>query len=111
MRAGAFRHTVAVQVRSESAGTMGAGGSVSWATVSGMGSVRASIWPLKGVELIDAMKLTAKATHRIRMRYRSGITTANRLYWSDGGKTYNIVSMIDPDERHRMLEMLCEEVT
>lgn len=108
MRAGELRHTIAIQESSESADGMG-GYTTSWSTVSGMGSVPAAVWPLRSGEVLDAMKLEHQITHRIRIRYRSGITTKMRVYWSDKSKTFNIVSLINPDERNIMLEMLCLE--
>lgn len=108
MRAGALRHTIAIQEASETSDGMG-GSSVTFANVSGMGSVPAAVWPLKATERIDAMKLEHQVTHKVRIRYRSGITTKMRVNWSDKSKTFNIVGIINPDERNIMLELLCLE--
>uniref|UniRef100_A0A6M3K9C6 Putative head-tail joining protein n=1 Tax=viral metagenome TaxID=1070528 RepID=A0A6M3K9C6_9ZZZZ len=110
MRSGQLRHMIAIQEQTDTADGMG-GYTTAWADVSGMSSVPAAIWPLKSAERIDAMKLEHEVTHRIRIRYRSGVTTKMRIYWSDKTKTFNIVSIINPDERNIMLEMLATEET
>ena len=110
MRAGTLRHTIAIQERTETSDGMG-GSTEAWTDVAGMGSVPAAIWPMRGVERLDAMKLEFKEPRKIRIRYRSGIDTANRIYWSDKGKTFNIVSINNPDERNIYLEMICTEET
>ena len=108
MRSGLLRHIVAIQEQTEVADGMG-GASLTWAAVSGMASVPAAIWPLKATERLDAMKLEMKVTHRIRIRHRSGITAKMRIYWSNKVRTFNIISIINPDERNIMLDMICTE--
>lgn len=109
MRSGQLRHTIAIQESTPTADGMG-GSTVAWTTVSGMGLVRAAIWPLNSAERLDAMKLESKTTYRIRIRYRSGITSKMRVYWSDKDKTFNIVGApTNLDERNRWLEFLATE--
>jgi SPP1 family predicted phage head-tail adaptor len=48
-------------------------------------------------------------SHRIRIRYRSDITSAWRIYYADAGKYYNIVGIIDPNMRHWVLDLMCLE--
>lgn len=108
MRAGALRHKIAIQEQTDTSDGMG-GFSTSWSNVSGMGSVPAAIWPLKSDERIDAMKLEHEVTHRVRIRYRSGVTTKMRISWDS--RTFNIISILNPDEKNVMLEMLVMEET
>ena len=108
MRAGILRHTIAIQERTETEDGMG-GFTETYAAVSGMGSVPAAIWPLRSTERLDAMKLEHQITHKIRIRYRSGIDTSMRIYWSDKSKTFNIISITNPDERNILLDMLAVE--
>ena len=108
MRAGTLRHTIAIQEKTQTDDGM-SGFTESWSDVSGMGSIPAAVWPLKSIEHLDAMKLEHQVTHRIRIRYRSGIDTSMRIYWSDKSKTFNIISIINPDERNIMLEFLALE--
>jgi len=80
MRAGQLRHKVAVQVRTEVTDNMG-GYTETWATVTGMSAVPALVAPLRSNERLESMKLENDVTHRIMMRYRSGINLKNRIYW------------------------------
>ena len=106
MRAGELRHIISIQEESPTPDGMG-GENLTWAAVSGMDSVPAAIWPLRSNERLDMMKLENEVTHKIRIRYRSGITTKNRVLF--GPRTFNIVSLINPDERNIMLEILAVE--
>jgi SPP1 family predicted phage head-tail adaptor len=68
---------------------------------------RASIWPLRANEQIENMKVDLKVTHRIRIRYLSGVTTAMRIKFGD--RYFNLTSQINENERNRTLEFLAEE--
>lgn len=70
--------------------------------------VRASIWPIKATEQLDNMKAELSVTHRIRIRYLSGITADMRI--EHGSRHFDIRSLINPEERNRMIEILAEEV-
>jgi SPP1 family predicted phage head-tail adaptor len=108
MRAGLLKHTIAIQVQTDVADGIG-GFTNTWADVTGMSKVRAAIWALPGAERVDAMKLEFEGPRRIRIRYRTGITTKNRIYWADKAKTFNIKSITNIDERNRMIELFCTE--
>jgi SPP1 family predicted phage head-tail adaptor len=108
LRAGELRHRIAIQEVTETPDGMG-GFTTSWANVSGMGSVPAAIWPLRGAERLDSLKMEFQNTRRIRIRYRSGITTKMRVYWTAESKTFNIIDISRPDERNIYLELLCTE--
>lgn len=108
MRAGQLRHRIAIQESTDTPD--GAGGfTSSWADISGMESVPAAIWPLSSKESLDSMKLELSVTHKIRIRYRSGITAKNRIKF--GSRYFNIISLINPDERNRILDILAIEDT
>jgi len=106
LRAGGLRHRISLQVQTETEDGMG-GSSLDWAAVTGLSSVPAAIWPVSSKERIDSMKLELQITHKIRMRYISGITAKHRIVF--GSRTFNITSIINPDERNIMLDMLCTE--
>lgn len=106
MKAGTLRHRITIQERTETRDAIG-GFSETWATLSGNASVPAAIWPIKSAEALDAQKLENQVTHRIRIRYRSGITTKHRIVF--GSRTFQIVSLMNPDERNIMLDMLTTE--
>ena len=106
MRAGNLRHKIAIQEQTDTSDGMG-GFSLSWSNVSGMATVPAAIWPLKSKERLDAMKQELQTTHKIRNRYRSGITSKMRAVFVS--KTFNIISLINVYEKNKILDMLCLE--
>jgi SPP1 family predicted phage head-tail adaptor len=67
----------------------------------------AEIRPLGGLEVFFSGQLNARATHKIRLRYRSGVTSAMRLVF--GERVFNIRSVHNIDEKNDMLELLVEE--
>ena len=106
MRVGNLRHTISIQEPIETSdGLMGK--KVFWKDVTGLTKLKAAIWPLKGEELIEAMKLDHKLTHRIVTRYRAKIKPKMRVVF--GSLTFNIRSLINTEMRNERLEMLCEE--
>ena len=109
MRAGPLRHVIAIQEQTDTADGQG-GFTVAWSDVSGMGSVRAAIWPIKGAERMEAQKIELKSVYKVRIRYRSGITTKMRIYWAQKTKTFNIIDMANFDERNKTIEFLVTEL-
>lgn len=71
------------------------------------GEAWAKIAPLSGREYFDAHQIQAEVTHRITMRYRTDLTTDLRL--SAGGRVFEIESILDLNEGHQFLEVLCTE--
>jgi len=110
MRAGSLRNSIDIQEATDTSDGMG-GVTKVWAAITDGAGVRASIWPLRATERLEAMKLELTVTHRIRIRYRTGITAAMRIKFNDpaGARYFNIRSIINNDERGIMLEFLAEE--
>lgn len=104
MRAGQLRHLATVQTELEDQSSMTGAVTKAWVTVA---SVYASVEPLIGRELQRAMAERAELTYTIRTRYLAGITTRHRLLYD--GKTFNIRSVVDVEERHRELVLMCTE--
>lgn len=69
-------------------------------------AVWASVEPLQGREFLAAMALQSQTTVRIRMRYRSGVTSQMRVLW--GGRIYDIESVIEPQSRRHQLQLMCK---
>jgi len=73
----------------------------------------ATIWgsleTLSGSELELAQKLFAEATHRVEIRYRSGVTPQHRLTTKQDGRVLHIGHVADPEHRHRRLLLMCKE--
>ena len=107
MRAGELRHTITIQQLTVANDTWGK----SVPTWTDEVTTRASIWPMRSVERIESMKLDNELTHKIRIRYRSGITAKMRIKFEKKNSTryFNIRSIINPDERNIYLEMLATE--
>ena len=107
MRAGDLRHRIAIQVETETADGIG-GTTLSWANVTDMGSVPAAIWPTSSRERLDAMKLESEITHKIRIRYASGITSKHRIKF--GTRVFDIKGApINWEERNKYLDILATE--
>jgi len=108
MRAGQLRHKISIQEQTDTSDGMG-GFSTSWSDITGMESVQAAIWPLSSKESLDSMKLELSVTHKIRIRYRSGITAKNRIAF--GARIFNIISLTNHDERDISWDILATEDT
>lgn len=101
---GRLRHRVTLQQQSSTQD--GYGEQVnSW---SDLKTVWASVEPLKGRELYAAQQVKTEITTRIKMRYRAGVVSKMRVVY--GSKTYDILSVIDAEERHIELHLMCMEL-
>ena len=84
----------------------GMGSSVeSWTTFKS--GVWAAVWPVSAKEQIKAGKTELVVTHRIRIRYLSGLTSDMRIKYN--GSYFNIVSIINPGTTNRMIDILATE--
>ncbi|MDD3888920.1 MAG: phage head closure protein [Syntrophomonadaceae bacterium] len=77
----------------------------SWVTFA---TVWAAIADISGKEFFQAAAVQSEVTTRIRIRFRTGITPATRVLY--GSRVFAILSVIDKDERHREIELMCKEV-
>ncbi len=66
----------------------------------------ATVEPLSGREYFAASAAQSEVTTRIRMRYRPGITSADRVIHE--GTTYGITSVIDYKSANRELVLMCK---
>jgi len=71
-------------------------------------TVWAGVEPLRGQEFMAAGAMGASLTTRIRIRYLQGVTPAMRVLY--GTRAYNINAVIDPEERHREMQLMCTEL-
>jgi len=85
--AGAMRERITFQIEAKVADG-GGGFTETWGAIATNSTVWAQITPVKGAEKVDAGALTGMQTYLIRIRYRTDITTANRVLW--GALTLNI---------------------
>jgi SPP1 family predicted phage head-tail adaptor len=105
--AGRSRHRLVLQARAPAGDGGGGQAGDPWAAPVTVATVWGDIVPLNGTERLRAMKLESQVTHRIAIRFRLGVTGGMRIVF--GARTFNIRAVVDVGERHRMLELLCEE--
>ncbi len=106
MEAGKLRHRVVIQENTPTRDSYGdeVDSWSTWATVWG------AVEPLTGREAFSAgaNQRLAEVTHRIRIRYRSGVLPTMRVTWRS--RTFNIQSVIEPETRDREIQLMCEEL-
>lgn len=100
---GRLRHRVTIQALTRTPDT-GGGYTETWSDTA---TVWAAVEPLAGTERLRAMQVSPTLSHRIRMRYRADVSSAQRLVYN--GRAFDITSVVDVDERHRELQLLAEE--
>jgi SPP1 family predicted phage head-tail adaptor len=103
VKIGKLRHRIAIEHVAE---TQAADGSVleNWSEYV---FAHASIEPISGREYFAAQTTQADATHRICMRYLAGIEPKMRVKF--GSRIFDILSVINIDERNRELQLMCRE--
>ncbi len=68
----------------------------------------AAVVPLRGREFFEAHQENRELTHKIILRYLSGVTAKMRVNY--GGRYFDIVSPpINVDEKNRELNLMCVE--
>lgn len=67
-----------------------------------------AILPISGREFFTAQQVNATVTTRIKIRYISAIIPGMRVLF--GIKTYDIKAVIDIEERHKEIHLMCEEM-
>jgi len=105
MRIGDLRHRISLQELVSIPDGMG-GFSEEWQDVA---TVWASVEPLRGQERYLAQQTLQEVTHKVTMRYREGVSTRMRIFF--GGRLFTIKAILDPEERHKWLEILCSEIS
>jgi SPP1 family predicted phage head-tail adaptor len=101
MRAGVRRHRLTIQQLVPSTGW---GVDPSWQTYA---QLWGTLEPLRGAELLTAQQLGSEITGRSETSYAPDITSAMRFVC--GGRIYQIITVIDPEWRHRELQLLWKE--
>lgn len=70
-------------------------------------TVWATVKPQRGSEPYEAGKIQPEQQYTVTIRYREDITTDMLIRY--GRKTLEIISAVDVEEAHYMIEMQCEE--
>lgn len=77
----------------------------SWEVVA---TVWAAIDPISGREFYAAEQSQSEVSHKVRCRYLAGLDTAMRIV--KGPRKFKIISIIDWEERHESLLIMCKEL-
>jgi len=111
MRSGDLKKVISIERHSSTSDGMG-GVTEAWTDIiSGTSTatpIFAAVWPVSAKEHIQAMQEQTVISHRIRVRYRPGVSTAMRIKY--GTKLFNITSVVNVGSENRMLDILCQEV-
>lgn len=105
---GKMRHRVTFQSFSGAVDSFGdplQGDDSQWADVA---TLWAAIAPVSGKEFYAAQQSQSEVSHKVRCRYRAGLTTAMRIKY--GSRLFKILSVIDWEERHESLLIMCKEL-
>ena len=104
MKIGSLQHRVALQQKTVNEDAIKQQ-SESWTDMSTMW---ARIEPLSGREYFAARQENAEITAKITIRYRPGINTDLRIVFD--GRIFEVLSVVNPEERCKLLILMCKEV-
>jgi len=104
MSIGKLRHRLALE-EPVNGPDGGGGASVTWQLVANLWG---QVEPLRGTQSSFGEQLEAEVTHRITLRYRTGLTPRNRL--TLGTRIFDIHVVMNKDERDQWLVCQCREV-
>lgn len=104
MRAGKLRHRITIEQSAEVPDSTGVITQI-WITFA---SVWADVVSLSAKEIELAHQLTPEVTYQIETRFIKGVRTDMRIIY--GRRIFSIEAVIDVDERHKELRLLCKEV-
>lgn len=105
MRTGLMRRMVTIQsVTSVPDG----GGGTTDTVVAVAENIPARVEPLLGTELLRAQQTGMQRPHRFTIRYREGVSGSKTILYD--GRTFDITSIQDPEEKHRELILQADEV-
>lgn len=105
MKIGNLRHRVSLQQKTITEDALKQQ-SETWMNIA---TVWAVIEPLSGREYFAAKQINAEISVRITLRYLPGVTTEVRAVF--GGRIFEVLSVVNPEERCESLILMCKEVT
>jgi SPP1 family predicted phage head-tail adaptor len=104
MNCGRLRHKIDIQIESTAQNSYGEQ-TQSWSNY--LSSIWASIDPIAGKEYFASDKLNADVSHKIRIRFRTGILPKMRVKYNS--RYFDIISVINFEERGKELLLMCKE--
>src|SRR6266478_7873533 len=118
IRAGKLRHRLAIVQPYGPA--QDSTGSLALVSMSPVATVWGSIESVSGRDVLAAMQFSAVVTHKICIRFRGPemkppitIAAKDQIWFQGPGGTnraFQILAMMNPDERNKLLILLCVEV-
>jgi len=105
IKASQLRHKISIQ-RAGQVADGGGGYTAGWAEITN-GAPKAKITPNSGGESFQGMRVEGSVSHSIIIRYRSGISTSDRIVFK--GRVMQIKAIINIDENSKWLKILAEE--
>lgn len=108
IRADQMRRRVRIQQKTTGVDSVGFPINDQWTDVV---TVWAEVKPLtlRAREVYQAAGIEAQKSIQVTIRYRSGIAENMRILY--GVRTFDIWSVLDTEERHVELQLICREVT
>jgi len=103
MKAGDLNKRITFQHQTKVPDGMG-GFTMTWTDAA---TVWAAIWPVSASEVVQANAPVMVVSHRIRIRYRSVMKASWRIKF--GNRYFNIVSIINPNQEGRILDLMVKE--
>jgi len=67
-----------------------------------------SIRPMSGRELENAQQITGEKTHMVKIRYNSSVAITDRFTFDS--RTFEVVYILDRDERNIYMEIMAKEI-
>lgn len=71
-------------------------------------TIWAGIFPLSGRNFFEAEMVNSEVSHKINIRYRSGIKPDMRVKF--GSRYFHIISVINFQEGNKDMQMMCKEL-
>ena len=105
MRAGRLRHRIYLQSKSVIRDAFGS--EVITYVSETPRPVSAGIEPVTVREYFGSQQPKGEVTHKVVIRYYKGVQLDWRVLW--GTRQFNIVSIINVDERNKEMVLLCKE--
>jgi SPP1 family predicted phage head-tail adaptor len=102
-RPGALRHRLTLQQLARQQ-DQGGGFTENWQDIA---CLWAGLRPRGGDERVEGGRVAGQVTHAVVLRYREGVLPTMRF--AKEGRAFEILAVIDREERGRWLECLCVE--
>lgn len=105
MRIGDLRHRIKLQTAARVSD--GAGGyTVTWTDTA---TIWASVEPVSGREPYAANQLQGQVSHKVLIRYRTGVSHGMRVLF--GTRTFDVQAVLNDKEGDESLTLYCQETT